>query len=66
MKSYKRNEYLKCSTCKKELTEEGVSEDYTCWAGEPVETVEVHECYECYKLFYVQYNKNTDMVDVTK
>ena len=64
MKSYKRDEYLKCPHCNKELTG-GVSEDYAVCEGKHKYNIEGHECYECYENFYVQYNKSTDMVDVT-
>lgn len=65
MKSYKRDEYLECPRCNTELTE-GVAEDYAVCSGWNVGCVSEEECYECYEIFHVQYNKNTDMIDVTK
>ena len=64
MKSYKRNEYLKCPHCNNELTE-GVAGDYAILSGWNSGNVSEEECYECDKTFYTQYNKNTDMIDVT-
>lgn len=65
MKSYKRTDYLKCPHCNNELTFEGVAEDYVILSGWNEGSVSEEECYECYETFYTQYNKNTDMIDVT-
>ena len=64
MKSYKRNEYLKCPHCNKELDLE-IAQDYAVCSGWNVGSVSEEECYKCYEIFYVQYNKNTNMIDVT-
>lgn len=64
MKSYKREDYLKCPNCKENLTMDK-AEDHAVCEGEFAGSVEEHECYECYRLFYVQYNKHTNMIDVT-
>ncbi|CAH9017413.1 hypothetical protein VP193E371_P0210 [Vibrio phage 193E37-1] len=64
MKSYKREEYLKCPNCGEELTQDK-AEDHAVIEGEFTGSMEEHECYECYQLFYVQYNKHTSLIDVS-